>query len=105
MRITIAHHRSKQEVRESVDRAFNGLFQGLAGFPLQILVQQRAWQGDTLNFALTAKLAGLSSPIRGAIEVTDQDVTMDVDWGLLHRLIPEKAISELLGKRIKGLLK
>lgn len=105
MRITIAHHRSKQEVRESVDRAFNDLFQGLAGFPLQILVQQRAWQGDMLNFALTAKLAGLSNPIRGTIEVTDQNLTLEVDWGLLNRLIPEKAAGEVLGKRIKGLLK
>lgn len=105
MRITIAHHRSKQEVRESVDRAFNDLFQGLAGFPLQILVQQRAWQGDMLNFALTAKLAGLSNPIRGTIEVTGQNLTLEVDWGLLNRLIPEKAAGEVLGKRIKGLLK
>jgi hypothetical protein len=105
MRITIAHHRSKQEVRESVDRAFDDLFQGVAGVPLQILVQQRAWQGDTLNFGLTAKLAGMSSPIRGSIEVTDQDLIVDVDWGLLSRLIPEKAAGELLGKRIKGLLK
>jgi hypothetical protein len=105
MRITIAHHRTKQEVRESVDRAFNDLFQGIAGFPLQILVQQRAWQGDLLNFALTAKLAGLSNPIRGTIEVTDQDLTLDVDWGLLNRLIPEEAAGERIGKRIKGLLK
>jgi hypothetical protein len=101
MRITIAHHRSKQEVRESVDRAFNDLFQGIAGFPLQILVQQRTWQADTLNFSLTAKLAALSSPIRGTIEVTDTDLILDVDWGLLNRLIPEKATGELLGKRIR----
>jgi hypothetical protein len=105
MRITIAHHRTKQEVRESVDRAFNDLFQGITGLPLQILVQQRAWHGDTLSFGLTAKLAGLSSPIRGSVEVTDQDLILDVDWGLLRRLIPEKATGELLGRRIKGLLK
>jgi Putative polyhydroxyalkanoic acid system protein (PHA_gran_rgn) len=105
MRITIAHHQTKQEVRESVDRTFNDLFQGLAGLPLQLLVQQRAWQGDVLNFALTAKLAALSTPIRGTIEITDQHLTLDVDWGLLNRLIPEKAASEVLGKRIKGLLK
>jgi Putative polyhydroxyalkanoic acid system protein (PHA_gran_rgn) len=105
MKITIAHHRSKQETRESVDRAFNDLFQGVAGIPLQILVQQRTWEGDTLKFALTAKLAGLSSPIRGSIEVTDADLTLDVDWGLLNRLVPEKAAGELLRQRIKGLLK
>jgi len=104
MRITIAHNRTKQEVKEAVDRTFNEMFQGLAGLPLQVLVQQRSWQGDLLSFALTAKMAALS-PIKGTIEVTDRDVTMDVDLGLLNRLIPEKAASEVIGKRIKGLLK
>ena len=105
MRITIAHNRTKQEVKESVDRTFNEMFQGLAGLPLQVLVQQRTWQGDVLNFALTAKMAALSTPIKGTIEVTDHDVTMDVDLGILNRLIPEKKASEVIGKRIKGLLK
>jgi hypothetical protein len=105
MRITIAHNRTKQEVKESVDRTFNEMFQGLAGLPLQVLVQQRSWQGDLLSFALTAKMAALSTPIKGTIEVTDHDVTMNVDLGILNRLIPEKAASEVIGKRIKGLLK
>ena len=105
MRITIAHHHTKQEVRESIERTFGDLFEGVAGFPLQILVQQRTWQGDVLNFALTAKIASLSTPIRGTLEVTDRDLTLDVDWGLLNRLIPEKGATEFLGKRIKGLLK
>jgi hypothetical protein len=105
MRITISHNHTKAEVRESVDRTFNEIFQGLAGLPLQVLVQQRSWQGDVLNFTLSAKMGPLNTPIKGTIEVTDRDLTMDVDWGILNRLIPEKAASEVIGKRIKGLLK
>jgi hypothetical protein len=30
---------------------------------------------------------------------------MDVDLGILGHLIPEKKVSEVLGNRIKGLLK
>jgi hypothetical protein len=68
-------------------------------------VEQRSWQGSILSFSHTAKLGLLSTPIKGTIEVTDQDVTVDADLGLLNRLVPENTARDVIGNRIKGLLK
>jgi hypothetical protein len=105
MRITISHNRSKAEIIETVDRSFNEMFQDIAGLPLRLVVEQRSWQGSILSFSLTAKLGFISTPIKGTVEVTDHDLTVDVDLGTLKRLVPEKTVREVIGSRIKGLLK
>jgi|SRR5450755_3498086 hypothetical protein len=105
MRVTISHNRTKAEVIESVDRSFNEMFQGVSGIPVRLTVTQRTWQGSILTFALTASLGLMSTPIKGTVEVTEHDLTVDADLGLLSRLVPENTVREALGNRIKGLLK
>jgi hypothetical protein len=105
MQITISHNRSKAEIIESVDRSFNEMVQGVEGLPVRLVVDQRSWQGPILSFSLTAKLGLLSTPIKGTVEVTDQDVTLGADLGVLNRLVSENAAREVIGNRIKGLLK
>jgi hypothetical protein len=105
MRITISHNRPKAEVVEAVDRSFEDLFKGVAELPVKVTIQQRTWQGSTLNFTLTAKWGLLSTPIKGTVEVTDHDITVDADLGLLNRLVSEKTARAVMGDRIKGLLK
>ena len=105
MRITISHNRSKAQIMESVDRSFDEMFRGVAGLPIRLVLEQRSWQGSILSFSLTAKMGLLSTPIKGTVEVTDQDITVDADLGLLNRLVPEKTVREVIGNRIKGLLK
>jgi hypothetical protein len=105
MRITISHNRSKAEIIESVDRSFNEIFRGVSGLPVRLTMKQRSWQGSILSFSLTAKLGLLSTPITGTVEVTDHDAIVEADLGLLSRLVPEKTAREVIGNRIKGLLK
>jgi len=105
MRITISHDRAKAEVIESVDRSFNEMFQGDVGLPVRLVVEKKSWQGSVLSFALTAKMGLLSTPIKGTVEVTDHDLTLEVDLGVLNRLVSEKTVREVIGDRIKGLLK
>ncbi len=105
MRITISHNRPKAEVMESVDRSFDDMFEGVPGLPVRLTVKQRSWQGSILSFSLTAKLGLLSTPISGTVEVTDHDVTVDADLGMFNRLVPEKTVRDVIGNRIKGLLK
>jgi hypothetical protein len=105
MRVTISHNRPKAEVVESVDRSFDQMFQDVAGLPVKIAVQQKNWQGSTLIFALTAKWGLLNTPIKGTVVVTDDDLTIDADLGMLERLVPEKTVREMIGTRVKGLLK
>ncbi len=105
MRITISHDRPKTEIIEAVDRSFDDLFKSSAQLPVKIAVQERTWRGSILNFALTAKWGLLSTPIKGTVEVTDHDVTVDADLGLLNRFISENTARTVLTDRVKGLLK
>jgi len=105
MRITISHDRPKAEIVEAVDRSFGDLFKTAAQLPVKITVQERTWQGSTLNFALTAKWGLLSTSVKGTVEVTDQDITVDADLGLLNRFISENTARSVLADRVKGLLK
>jgi len=105
MRITISHDRPRAEVVAAVDRSFDDLFKGVAELPVKVTIQQRTWRGSTLTFALTAKWGLLSTPINGTVEVTDHDITVDADLGLLNRFVSEKTARAMMGDRIKGLLK
>jgi hypothetical protein len=105
MRITISHERTKAEVMQSVDRSLNDILHGPSGLPIKLTIERRNWEGSTLTFAATAKIAFMSTPIKGTVEVTDHDLTVDADLGMLNKLIPENAARDLIGSRIKGLLK
>src|ERR1700733_11604427 len=103
MRITIAHKKTKQEVMDSVDRGFDDAFK-MQGLPVKLDLQQKTWQGSTMTFALNAKVGFMSSPIKGTIDVTDRDVTIDADLGMFERLVSEEKVRGALSTRFKGLL-
>jgi len=104
MRITITHSRTKAEIIAAIDRSFNDAFQGAAGLPVQVSVEQKSWAGSILTFALKAKMGFVSTPIKGTVEVTDHDVIVDADLGMLNRFISEDKVRDVLGSRVKKLL-
>lgn len=104
MRITVSHTKPKEEVMRAVDRSFDDLFQGIAITPLQFVDEKRSWRGSTLDFIVKAKMGFVSVPLKGTIEVTDRDVTIDVDLGLLERLIGATQAREALTTHVRGLL-
>ena len=105
MRVTISHNRPKEEVIRTVERSFDDLFKGVGVLPVQLVQEHRSWQGSTLTFAMTAKMGFMSTPIKGTIDVTDRDLTIDVDLGILERMIPAKKAQEMITDRVRGLLK
>ena len=105
MRVTISHNRPKEEVVRTVERSFDDLFKGVGVLPVQLVQEHRSWQGSTLTFALTAKMGFMSTPIKGTVDVTDRDLTIDVDLGILERMIPAKKAQEMITDRVRGLLK
>jgi hypothetical protein len=104
MRLTVAHNRTKQEVIQSVDRSFDDLFQTPELHGVKLKDGSKTWQGSTMTFGLTAKLGLFSTPIKGTVEVTDTDITIDADLGMLERLIPANTAREILSARVRGLL-
>jgi hypothetical protein len=104
MRVTVSHNRRKEEITRSLDRSFDDLFKGLGPIPIQILNEKRNWVGSRLDFSFDAKVGIVSTPIKGFVDVTDKDVTLDADLGWLERLFPAKQAQTALESRIKGLL-
>jgi hypothetical protein len=104
MRITIAHNRSKAEIMKSVDQSFDEISRGDPAIPVSVAMKEKSWNGSVLSFVLAAKMGFISTPIKGTVEVTDHDVIIDADLGLLGKLIPEKTAREMFGERFKGLL-
>jgi hypothetical protein len=104
MRVILDHHRNKADIIAAVDRSFNDLFQNAEGLPVKVAVKEKTWQGSTLNFALTAKMGLLSTPIKGTLEVTDTQLIIDADLGMLNRFISDATAQEMLGSKIKGML-
>ena len=105
MRFTVEHGKTKAEMKEKVDQTFDKVFQGIEGMPVQIEMGPRSWQGDVMGFALTAKMGFFSAPIKGTVTVDDQDLTVEVDLGMLSNFVSDQKVEEMIGGRIRGLLK
>ena len=104
MRITIAHKKTKAQAMQAVDRAVDDIFGASAMAPVTIANPQKSWNGSTLTFSLTAKMGFLSNPISGTVEVTDTDVTVDADVGMLSKLFSAEKLRATVETRIRGLL-
>lgn len=75
-------------------------FGGIGVVPIQFVDERRSWQGSTLTFSLSAKMGFASTPMKGTIEVTDRDITIDADLGLLERLIPATKARDSITSRV-----
>ena len=104
MRVTVSHNGRKEEIMRSVDRSFDDLFKDFGTVPIKIVNETRSWTGSRMDFSFNAKVGIVSTPIKGFVDVTDRDVTVDADLGWLERLFPAKQTQAALQGRIKGLL-
>lgn len=104
MRITVSHTRSKAEVMQAVDRSFDDLFRDIGALPIQFIEERRVWQGSTLSFSLSAKMGPVSTPIKGTVAVTETEITIDADLGVLERLISATKARTTIANRVRGLL-
>ena len=104
MRVTVTHGKSKAEVRAAVEQAVDQLFQKTPAGLIQITDQRKAWDGDVLRFWLTAKMGIVRNPIAGLITVTERDLTVDVDLGMLNLLFPEQKVRKTIEDSLRGKL-
>lgn len=104
MRVTVKHGKQPDEVKRAVDLAVEQLFRDVPAGLIQITDQRKAWDGSILRFWLTAKMGIVRNPIQGWIEVGAQDLTVDVDLGVLNMLFPESKVRKTIEDSLKGKL-
>jgi hypothetical protein len=104
MRITISHSKGQQQMIQIVDRAFDDVFRNALPGPLTITGQQKVWEGSVMKFSLIARMGFIKNPINGTVEVTERDVTIDADLGMLGNLIPARDVQSNLETRLRKLL-
>lgn len=105
MKVKIEHHRKKKDVVDAVDRGFDNAFKQAEGLPVKLELQHKSWKASTLSFQMKAKMGLLSTPIKGTVEVTDDELIIDADLGMLAKFIPEDKAKQMLGGRVRALLK
>jgi hypothetical protein len=105
MRITVTHNKGLQGAKKLVDDSATELFKGTPGTPVQIVDQQRRWDGDTMHYSFTGKMAFFSAPIKGWIQVTEKDVTIECELPeLVKKFMPEDKVKAGIESRVRGLL-
>ena len=104
MRVTISHNKPLDQVKSSVDHSMGQVFNGLGGGIVDFTDSHLQWNGDTMAFSMTARIGFVKTPIKGTVAVTAIDITVDVDLGLLEKLIPQDTVRTGIEGQVRGLL-
>lgn len=105
MRVTVTHNKGLQGAKKLVDESAAEAFKGAPGVPIQIVDQEKRWEGDTMHFSFTGKMGFFSAPIKGWVYVTEKDVTIECELpGILKQFMPEDKLKTRIESRVRGLL-
>jgi hypothetical protein len=92
MRVTVSHDLGQTEAIRRVNEGTDQLFRSAGGAGVEIRNLERSWSANTLTFSFTGKMGPFTAPIRGTVLVLEKDVTVDVDLGIVGKLLPEDKI-------------
>ena len=105
MRVTVTHNKGLQGVMKIVDESADQLMASATTGPVVVTEVNRRWDGSTLHFSFTGRMGIFSAPIRGTVECSEKDVTVDIELpGALKHFIPEEKVKQQVEGRVKGLL-
>jgi hypothetical protein len=92
MRVTVSHNKGQAEAIRRVNEGIDQLFQSAGTAGVEIRDLERSWNGNTMSFSFTGKMGPFTAPIRGNVVVTDAELTIDVDLGIVGKFMPEDKI-------------
>ena len=105
MRVTVTHNKGLQGAKKLVEDSATQLFSGAVGAPVQIVDQEKRWEGNTMHYSFTGKMGFFTAPIKGWVQVTEKDVTIECELPeLLKKFMPEEKVRATIESRVKGLL-
>jgi hypothetical protein len=105
VRITIEHHRTREEAIAEVNKAMQRLETFTPPPPFSMQGFQRSWTGSELTFTVNVGFAGVKSPVEGEVWVTEKDLTIDCKLpAFLTSLVPEEKLRAGVESKVRGLL-
>ena len=105
MRVTVSHNKGRHAAALLVHEYSDQLLAGAASGPVEITDIQKQWDNYTMWFSLVGRMGVFSAPVRGFVDVTEKDVTVDIELpGMLKHFVPEDKARAQVEARIKGLL-
>lgn len=104
MRVTVAHNKTEQQIKDAVDHSMDQVFSAVAVGVVEFTDQHRHWHSNIMSFSLTARMGFIKTPIKGRVEVRPGELTIDVDLGVLENLIEQDTLRASLENRVRGLL-
>jgi hypothetical protein len=106
MRVTVSHNKGLEGAKKIVNDYADQLFVGAPGSPLQIVNQQKTWNGSTMNFSFVAQMGIFTAPLKGYVQCADKDITVELELpAILKQFIPEEKVRQQVEGKIKGFLK
>jgi hypothetical protein len=79
MTVIIPHHKTRQEVVNTLDSAVTQLFQHPQMGSVEIVDPKKEWSDSTMTFSVTGKMGFIKVPLSGTVAVDDQNVTVTCD--------------------------
>lgn len=88
-------------VNDSADQ----LMASAATGPVTVSDVERRWDGSTMYFSFKGRMGFFSSSVKGYVQCTEKDVTVEVDLpAALKAFVPEEKVKGQLEGRVRGLL-
>jgi hypothetical protein len=105
MKVIVPHHTTAEKAIEIVDRSANGLFDGAGGGSVELVEHKKDWNGQIMDFSVTAKVGFVSLPISGVVVVDDVNVTVDCELpAMVKTFVGEDKIRTGVERKVRGML-
>ena len=104
MTVIVPHHSTQAVVIRKLDQGADKLLGG--GIKnIEIVDQQKTWDGPVMNFSFTGKLGYISVPLAGKITVDDRNVTLECELPpLVKNFLGEEKFRSLMEENVRGIV-
>ncbi len=105
MTIVVPHHSTQQATMPKLDTAADQLLASGGMKNIQIVDQQKSWDGSVMSISFTGKVGFISVPLAGTIAVDDTNVTVECELpSMVKNFLGEEKVRSVVEEKIRGLV-
>jgi hypothetical protein len=104
MILIVPHHKTRKEAIALI-AADDDLFSGAAGGSVEIVDQQKEWEGSSMAFSFVGRVGFISVPVSGTLEVDEVNVTVTSELpSMVRNFVGEEKVAAGIEKQLRRLL-